>query len=187
MKGTIAFCPDTGADLGTDRHRPGELHEAPQKEPQDGTGRLALGGRRSSKQALARYWGRAYRKSHHGQSPPDGVKRAQAIGIYALKSRTESNPPDDRLWLALTEFLARKGFWSTWMHSHVDVTCPRCGSLCRWEPRITGVDVVRCGASCGKDGSSDRSFEIVDRVLELYNAAFATGENDEGIGELVTV
>lgn len=181
MKGTQAFSPTSGAPLSREKHRPGELHEAPAREADDGSGELTLGGRRSSRTALQQYWGRSYRKSHHGLEVPTDVAMAAGMALYKLK-RQRTNPTDHVVWLALCERLARRGHWSTWMFNHADPTCPRCGSVCRVKPNLTGIDNVVCGSNCGAGTHNERSIEIVDRVLDLYNAAFETP-----IGRLETV
>lgn len=181
MKGATAFSPTTGAPLSREKHHPGAVTETPLREAEDGTGELTLGGKRSSRVALQQYWGRAYRKSHLGDAAPESEAMAAGTAIWRLK-RTESNPTDHVIWLALTEYLAREGYWSTWMFNHSEPACPRCGSVCRVKPNLTGIDNVVCGSHCGAGTDNERSIEIVDRVLELYNAAF-----DERVSKLTTV
>ncbi|WP_122090904.1 hypothetical protein [Halalkalicoccus subterraneus] len=63
------------------------------------------------------------------------------------------------------------------MFAFADRRCPRCSSRVRVEPAV-GYPEIGCGVKCGVD-SADRSIEIYDRILEVYNAAFASGENIE--------
>lgn len=184
MKGSHAFSPRTGSPLSSEKHHPGPVYEAPKREAEDGSGELTLGETHSSQLALLEYFHRAYSKSHYGQPPPDDVKLLAGRALYELK-RHAGGYRDEWIWLALTEYLARNGIWSTWMHNHVDLPCPRCGSLCRWKPTIVGLDKVSCGANCGAEKHSERSIEIVDKVFAAYQAALGDPENP--IEELVSL
>lgn len=184
MNGETAFSPTTGSPLSSEKHRPGELPAAPTREALDGTGELTLGSDKSSRVALQRYFERSYRRSHYGDHPPDGLMRTAGRALYEIK-RHAGHARDEWVWLALCEYLAREGHWSTWMHNHVEPPCPRCGSICRWEPSLVGLDWMACGANCGAEGHSERSVEIVDRVLEVYHASL--DDPDDPIEELVSV
>lgn len=171
MHGNQAFSPTTGSPLGSDRHRVGDLPTAPQREADDGTGELTLGADKSTRTALQRYFERSFRRSHHSHGPADGLMLTAGRALYELK-RHAGHARDEWVWLALCEYLAREGYWATWMHNHVELPCPRCGSTCRWEPSLVGLDWLACGANCGAESHSERSVEIVERVMAVYELAF---------------
>jgi DNA-directed RNA polymerase subunit RPC12/RpoP len=164
MKGAHKFSPTSGAKLSRDRHYPGTL---PLREALDGSGELSNGKLVSdSSTALARYFKRIHQRRH---DTADGrLYQAAALGIARLRAK---DPWDCWLWYTLAERLHRKGFDTEWMLDHVEARCPRCSSRLQYEPTPTGYVNALCASSCGAD-SNNRTVEIVERILDLYEAAF---------------
>ena len=186
MKSPNAISPTTGSRIGSDDVYPQGRDTLPHQStgtPIDGTGELTKGETKSSRVALQQYWEDCYERSHAGRAPPAAVARRAGFGLYQLK---REDPIDLWAWFALQEWLAREGYWSTWMREHVAPKCPRCGSRLQIEQSLVGLDFAACGSRCGADSASERSVEIVDRVIDLYNRTFPA-EPSEHIETLVTV
>jgi hypothetical protein len=162
MRGSQAFSPTTGSPLSDDKHQPGRVDETPLREALDGSGELTLGASKSTRVALQQYFDRAYRQSHHGRTAPAELVMTAGRALYELK-RHAPYARDDWVWIALCEYLIREGHWSTWMHNHVEPSCPRCSSRLRWKPSLVGLDWLECGSSCGAESHSERSLEV-DRL-----------------------
>jgi len=165
MKGAHKFAPSSGAELSRNRRYPGTL---PLREALDGSGELSNGKLVSnSSTALLRYFKRMHQRRHPSKDPD--LYRAAALAIKRLR---EEDPWDCWLWYAAAERLHRRGFDAEWMLDHVEARCPRCSSQLQHEPSLTGYAHTKCASSCGADASNDRTVAIVDRILDLYEAAF---------------
>jgi len=170
MKGQHKFSPSTGAELSRDRRYPGSI---PLREALDGSGELSNGKLVSdTSTALARYFKRTHQRRH--QDDDGELYRAAALAIARLR---QHDPWDCWLWYAAAERLHRKGFDVAWMLDHVEARCPRCSSRLQYEPSVSGYAHAMCASSCGAD-SNDRTIEIVDRILDLYEAAFGDTINE---------
>lgn len=165
MKGQHKFAPSSGAELSRDQRYPGTI---PLREALDGSGELSNGKLVSDDStALKRYFKRMHQRRH--DETDSDLYRAASLGILRLR---ESDPWDCWLWYALAERLHRKGHEVEWMLDHVEARCPRCSSRLQYEPSATGYTHAKCASSCGADSSNDRTVEIVERILDLYQTAF---------------
>jgi len=167
MKGVHKFSPSSGAPLSRDRRYPGTI---PLREALDGSGELSNGKLVSdTATALARYFKRMHQRRHDA----DDAELYQAAAL-AIKRLREHDPWDCWLWYALAERLHRRDDVDAdvaWMLDHVEARCPRCGSRLQYEPSVSGYANAKCASSCGA-GHTDRTVEIVERVLDLYADTF---------------
>jgi len=167
MKGKHKFSPRSGAELSREREYPGTI---PLREALDGSGELTNGElvSRSAKALLQRF--KECHQRHREANPElycDGWE-----AIQDLRSDEESPTPwDCWVWYCLAECLTRRGYDVEWMHAHVEARCPRCSSRLQYEAAPAGYDYARCATNCGVD-SSERTYEIMDRLHELYNRTF---------------
>lgn len=181
MKGTYAFDPVSGADLSEETHYidSGIKLRAPIDESVDDSwtcdGALTSGELVSSCSALIAY----FRRCRDRVRAPESIDSKAALAIRRCKAGSDAW--DEWVWYATAERLARRGVDAVWMLAFCDPRCPRCSSRVRIEPAV-GYPRIDCGANCGAD-SSDRSIEIYDRILDVYNAGFA-GDDDEPIESL---
>lgn len=174
MKGQHRFCPTSGAALSEEAHYVGPGIKL--RAPIDGTvdeswtcdGALTSGELISSCSALIAY----FRRCRERADGPAEIDGKAALAIRRLKRANDAW--DEWIWYASAERLTRKGFESEWMLAFADPRCPRCSSRVRITEAV-GYPEIDCGVGCGVD-SSDRSIAIYDRILEVYNAAFASDD-----------
>jgi len=165
MKGIHAFCPVTGSQLSSDTHydEDGKKQRVPQNDNAYGgeSWLLTSGSNYSSKHALMSRF-RDCHERHHGQD--DELYRFAALSIRRLKAE---DARDEWIWLALSIRLEEAEWPHAWMHSHVDLICPDCEGMLRWEDRDLGPrpECVDCDSETVWTG-------ILERVARLYNQAF---------------
>lgn len=172
MKGAHKFSPRSGAELSDEQHYPGTI---PQREALDGSGELTNGElvSKGSRALVGRF--RRLQERHDRDDP--ALTRAAAAAIQKLRKQ---DPWDCWLWYTLAEHLHRRDDVDAgveWMLGHVDPRCPRCSSRTKLEHSVAGYPNVKCASHC--QHTNDVTIAVVERILELYNAAF-----DEPIEEI---
>lgn len=167
MKGIHKFAPRSGAKLSRNREYPGSI---PQREALDGSGELSNGQLVSSESTALLTRLKECHGRHHND-PDVGLFLDAWEAIQQLRSDEGSPTPwDCWLWYALAEHLDRAGHDVEWMLIHVDPRCPHCSSTTKREPSVTGYPNIRCASQCRQP--DDVTVDVVERVLEIYNATF---------------
>lgn len=186
MLGECRFDPATGAPLSDSKsYPPGERHwvgvRSPKKHPDaawiaNRDEALTNGELQSSDQGLLGYFRRIHRTVR--EDPDPSLDRAAALGIKRLKAVREHSI-DAYVWLALGEYLSRRGFWVSWMLDHYVPRCPHCHSTVKFKQ---GVDPIAYCASDGGHGDIDD--QIRSQVIDLYNAAVQDTDDLDVIRDL---
>lgn len=163
MKGVHKHSPTSGTALSREKLYPGTV---PQREAEDGSGELTNGQLVSNgSRALLGYFRRMHGR-HHDDEDVHQVRAASA----AIQRLRKEDPWDCWLWYALCEHLDREGHDVEWMLGHADPLCPYCASRTKIVHSMTGYPNVKCASHCRH--KNDVTIAVVERVLDLYNAAF---------------